>query len=193
MKDYYDKAHLVPFGEYLPFRAYLPDFMTPVANVVGDLGQGEPFKNLQVQGLPLMGGAICYESIFPKGVINPKSKPEILLVLANDGWYGVSAGPYQHLAAAQMRAVEEGITVIRSANTGISAVILPNGDTIGGIGLNEEGVSDVVLPKVLAKDTMYGRYGNIVLLFLLLIGVGLAFGLNTLNSCLGKSDSKVAA
>lgn len=193
VKDYYDKAHLVPFGEYLPFRAYLPDFMTPVANVVGDLGQGEPFKNLQVQGLPLMGGAICYESIFPKGVINPKSKPEILLVLANDGWYGVSAGPYQHLAAAQMRAVEEGITVIRSANTGISAVILPNGDTIGGIGLNEEGVSDVVLPKVLAKNTMYGRYGNIVLLFLLLIGVGLAFGLNTLNSCLGKSDSKVAA
>lgn len=189
IKDYYDKAHLVPFGEYLPFREYLPDFMTPVANVVGDLGRGVPFKNIQVQGLPLMGGAICYESIFPKEVVNPEKKPEILLVLANDGWYGVSAGPYQHLAAAQMRAVEEGITVVRSANTGISAVILPNGDIAGEIGLNKEGISDVVLPAVLAKDTLYGRYGNVILLLLLLAGTGLALALDALKSCLGKSDS----
>ncbi len=189
VKDYYDKAHLVPFGEYLPFRRYLPDFMAPVANVVGDLGQGVPFKNIQVQGLPLMGGAICYESIFPKGVVNPKNKPEILLVLANDGWYGVSAGPYQHLAAAQMRAVEEGITVIRSANTGISAVILPNGDIVGALGLNAVGISDVVLPKVLARDTLYGRFGNRILLVLLLAGLLVALGINTLNGCLKRRSA----
>lgn len=181
--DYYDKAHLVPFGEYLPFREYLPEFMTPVANVVGNLGRGEAFKNIQVAGLPLMGGAICYESIFPKEVLNPLLKPEILLVLANDGWYGVSAGPYQHLAAAQMRAVEEGITVVRSANTGISAVIYPNGDIEGRIELNEVGISDVRLPHKLAKDTPYGRYGNKILLILLL-GLSVCFlFLNTLKSC----------
>lgn len=183
VKDYYDKAHLVPFGEYLPFRKYLPDFMTPVANVVGNLGSGVPFKNIQVAGLPLMGGAICYESIFPKEVLNPAQKPEILLVLANDGWYGVSSGPYQHLAAAQMRAVEEGVTVVRSANTGISAVIYPNGDILGKIGLNVVGISDVKLPRVLAKETFYGRYGNKILLVLFLCVLMFSWLLDTLKSC----------
>jgi len=169
IKDYYDKAHLVPFGEYLPFREYLPDFMSPVADIVGDLGKGEKYKNINVLGLPLMGGAICYESIFPKQVLNPQKKPEVLLVLANDGWYGISAGPYQHLAAAQMRAVEEGITVIRSANTGISAIIEPSGKITGQIGLNEVGITDIMLKKPLTKDTFYGRYGNVIPLSLLLL------------------------
>lgn len=167
IKDYYDKAHLVPFGEYLPLRDYLPAFMTPVANVIGDLGRGEKYKLLKVDGLPLMGGAICYESIFPHEVLNPEEKPEILAVLANDGWYGVSAGPYQHLAAAQMRAVEEGITVIRSANTGVSAVIAPNGAILGQIGLNEVGAKDVKIEFKLSKNAFYGRWGNWVLAGLL--------------------------
>ena len=163
IRDYYDKVHLVPFGEFLPFKEYLPDFMRPVANVVGNMGRGEKFKNIRVNGLPLMGGAICYESIFSKEVINPKEKPELLVVLANDGWYGKSKGPYQHLLEAQLRAVEEGITVVRSANTGISAVIKPNGDKVGVIGLFESGISDINLPKVLSVDTIYGRWGNWVL------------------------------
>lgn len=178
IKDYYDKSHLVPFGEYLPFREYLPDFMAPVANVVGDLGRGEKYKNIQVKGLPLAGGAICYESIFPKQVLNPQKKPDMLIVLANDGWYGISAGPYQHLTAAQMRAVEEGVTVIRSANTGISAVIAPNGDMAGVIGLGQTGVSDTPLPSVPAKPTLYGAYGNSIplglALLVLLFGIGLS-------------------
>ena len=178
IKDYYDKVHLVPFGEYLPFREYLPDFMKPVANVVGNLGRGEKYKNIKVKGLPLMGGAICYESIFPSEVINPKAKPEVLLVVANDGWYGISKGPYQHLVAAQFRAIEEGITVIRSANTGISAVIMPNGEVFGEIGLGKEGVSDVLLPKVLSVPTIYGKYGNLMLLLMIVILSGLAFGIN---------------
>ena len=175
IRDYYDKSHLVPFGEYLPLRDYLPSFMEPVANVVGDLGRGEKFKNLQVAELPLMGGAICYEVIFPKGVINPYHKPEMLIVLANDGWYGISAGPYQHLAAAQMRAVEEGVTVIRSANTGISAVVSPYGDVYGWIALNEVGVSDVKLPKQLARTTLYNRFGNLLSLGLVLLCIVLGF------------------
>ena len=143
--------------------------MRPVANVVGNLGEGEKYKNIRVAGLPLMGGAICYESIFPKQVINSKEKPEILLVIANDGWYGMSKGPYQHLAASQLRAIEEGITVVRSANTGISAVIKPNGDVVGKIGLGKAGISDVLLPETLEIKTVYGRLGNIILLLIMLI------------------------
>ena len=169
IRDYYDKEHLVPFGEFLPFRKYLPDFMRPVANVVGNLGRGEKYKNIRVKGLPLMGGAICYESIFPSEVVNPKEKPEVLLVVANDGWYGISRGPYQHLVASQLRAVEEGITVVRSANTGISAVIKPNGDIVGKIGLGKKGVSDVLLPKVLSVSTIYGKFGNLVLLLMMIV------------------------
>lgn len=178
IKDYYDKVHLVPFGEFLPFRKYLPDFMTPVANVVGELGRGEAYKNIKVDGLPLMGGAICYESIFPKQVLNPKEKPEILLVLANDGWYGISAGPYQHLAAAQMRAVEEGVTVIRSANTGISAVIDVYGKILGHIGLNVVDIADVALPQPFSIPTFYGKYGNIIPLMLMLLMLIAALGLD---------------
>jgi apolipoprotein N-acyltransferase len=122
-----------------------------------------------------MGGAICYESIFPKEVLNPQERPEVLVILANDGWYGLSAGPYQHLAAAQMRAVEEGVSVIRSANTGISAVIAPNGDILGRIGLSQKGVITVRLPNVLSRSTLYGQYGNVILLVLLLFGVGLFY------------------
>jgi apolipoprotein N-acyltransferase len=111
-------------------------------------------------------------------VLNPKEKPEILLVLANDGWYGVSAGPYQHLAAAQMRAVEEGVTVIRSANTGISAVIDMNGVILGKIGLNEMNIADVSLPRPFSRPTFYGKYGNIIPMALLLLILVLTLGLN---------------
>ena len=183
IKDYYDKAHLVPFGEYLPFRAYLPDFMKPIAGVIGDLGRGEKYKLIKVDGLPVMGGAICYESIFPSEVLNKSEKPEILAVLANDGWYGVSAGPYQHLAAAVMRAVEEGITVIRSANTGISAVIAPNGEVLGRIELNERGAKDVKIDFKLSKNTIYGQWGNFVLMGLLaLVLLGVVVSVSTGNS-----------
>ncbi|MBO5039204.1 MAG: apolipoprotein N-acyltransferase [Alphaproteobacteria bacterium] len=181
IKDYYDKAHLVPFGEYLPFRTYLPDFMRPIAGVIGDLGRGEKYKLIKVAGVPVMGGAICYESIFPHEVLNKSEKPEILAVLANDGWYGVSAGPYQHLAAAQMRAVEEGVTVIRSANTGISAVIAPNGEILGRIELNEIGARDVKIDFKLSKNTIYGQWGNLVLaglLVLFLLGAGVSVSIN---------------
>ena len=178
IKDYYDKAHLVPFGEYLPFRDYLPEFMTPVANVVGELGKGEKQKSIRVSGLPIMSGAICYESIFPKETINSKDKSEILLIVANDGWYGISSGPYQHLSAAQMRAVEEGITVLRSANTGISAVINDKGEILSTIPLNEITIADITLPTKLSHPTLYGQSGNAVPLQLLMLLLVLALLLN---------------
>ena len=133
------------------------------------------YKNIKVPGLPVMGGAICYESIFPSEVVNKKEKPEILLVLVNDGWYGMSPGPYQHLVASQMRAVEEGVTVIRSANTGISAVIADNGEVLDKIGLSVAGKTDVVLPKRLSHSTVYGKFGNVIPLTLAVILMIIAF------------------
>lgn len=166
-KAFYDKSHLVPFGEYIPFRKYLPNFIRPVANVVEDFSQGEKYKLLEVKGFPKFGALICYEIIFPHEVINEKQKPDWLVLVSNDGWYGESFGPYQHLVAAQMRAVEEGITIVRSANTGISAVVDPFGRIIQKANLNQKTAIDVYLPRDLSIMTIYNRFGNIPVLILI--------------------------
>ena len=157
---FYDKNHLVPFGEYIPFRRYLPQWIKPVANQIADLSEGEPYKRLHVQNLPDFSALICYEIIFPDKVVNRKDKPNFLVVVSNDGWYGQSFGPYQHLVAARLRAVEEGITIIRSANNGISAVINPAGIILGQIPLNIADIKDIYLPKVLTLPTVYARIGG---------------------------------
>lgn len=157
---FYDKNHLVPFGEYIPLRKYLPAWIRPVANQIADLQKGEKFKVLKVSGLPPFGALICYEIIFPDDVINRKNKPQFIVVASNDGWYGQSFGPYQHFVAAQLRAIEEGITIIRSANNGISAVIDPLGRVGEKLNLNEVGFKDVFLPAVLSVNTLYAHLGS---------------------------------
>ena len=137
---YYDKSHLVPFGEYIPFRKYFPKWIRPITNQITDLGAGEKRKTIALKGFPPFGALICYEAIFPNAVIDSENRPKWLVILTNDGWYGDSAGPYQHLAAAQMRAVEEGLTIVRSANTGISAVINPLGQITDSLGYGKKGV-----------------------------------------------------
>lgn len=167
---YYDKHHLVPFGEYIPFRRYLPEWIRPIANSVADFGSGQPFKSIKLDNIPAFGALICYEIIFPDEVIDRQNKPSWLVVLSNDGWYGKSSGPYQHLAMTQMRAVEEGVTVVRSANTGISAVINPMGEIIDLIALDQKGMTDVKLPQVLDVDTTYNCFGKYpIIIFMLLI------------------------
>ena len=129
-------------------------------------------KNISIENYPVFGALICYEIIFPDEVVNRKDKPKWLVVLTNDGWYGNSTGPYQHLVAAQMRAVEEGVAVVRSANSGISAVISPVGKIINQIKLNEKNYSDVYLPKKAAIKTIYnifGKYFILCIMFLMLI------------------------
>ena len=172
---FYDKNHLVPFGEYIPLRKYLPAWVRPVANQVADFSKGEKFKILSVNGLPSFNALICYEVIFPDEIINRQNKPAFIVLVSNDGWYGQSFGPYQHFEAARMRAIEEGITIVRSANNGISAVIEPTGAIRGMIGLNVKGIKDVYLPKNLGVDTIYGRIGGkgvqclMLLLFLMVL------------------------
>lgn len=171
VKGVYDKSHLVPFGEYVPLRHILP--LPRVVTSAGDFTPGPGPRTLTLPGVPDVGPLICYESIFPAGVIDPNGqRPKWLLILTNDGWFGQSAGPYQHLAASQARAIEQGLPVVRSANTGVSAVIDSYGRIVSQLGLGQKGILDTRLPRELPVNTPYARFGDLgVFLLLILAGV----------------------
>ncbi len=181
IKAFYDKNHLVPFGEYVPFRKYLPDWVQPIASNVSDFMQGEKYKNVTIENYPVFAALICYEIIFPDEVINRNNKPNWLVVLTNDGWYGKSSGPYQHLVSAQMRSIEEGITIVRSANSGISAIIYPTGKIMKQVDLGKKGYMDVYLPEQATLKTLYSKFGKYILLYTILVMLVLIF--ITTNSC----------
>ena len=156
IQAFYDKSHLVPFGEYVPFREILPlDKLVPLPF---DFMNGSGVRTIRVPGTPDIGPLICYEVIFSGHVTDSKLRPAWLINVTNDGWYGLSAGPYQHLGMAKMRAVEEGLPLIRAANTGISAVFNAYGQTIGELALGTQGVLDRPLPVAL-PPTLYARFG----------------------------------
>ena len=143
-----DKAHLVPFGEYLPFEASLRRLgLTPVAETFGGFSAADRRGLLTLPGglgaVPL----ICYEAIFPELSIVPEGRGDLLLNLTNDAWYGSTPGPYQHLHQAQLRAVETRLPLVRAANSGISAVVDAGGRIVGSLPLGEAGVFDVRLPS----------------------------------------------
>ncbi len=158
----YDKSHLVPFGEYIPLRQYLPEWIKPVTNTISEFGRGIKFETIKVDGYPEFAPLICYEIIFSDEVVRKDNKPKWAIVLTNDGWYGISSGPYQHLVAAQMRAVEEGISIVRSANSGISAVINPYGEVTAQIPLGERGFIDTMVKPDEARKTIFGICGNYI-------------------------------
>ncbi|MDX2072913.1 MAG: apolipoprotein N-acyltransferase [Alphaproteobacteria bacterium] len=142
----YDKFKLVPFGEFLPLRWLIPDALeTPVG--MRDMDRGDGAKTLDWPGLPLVSPLICYEVIFPELALRGDKKPAWLLSITNDAWFGNSTGPYQHLAMARMRAVEQGIPMVRVANTGITAAYDGYGREIARIPLNQKGFVDIGLPK----------------------------------------------
>ena len=159
----YDKAHLVPFGEYVPLRSIVP--MDAIAPGMGDLSAGPGPRTLTLPGLPPVGPLVCYEAIFPGAVIDAANRPQWLLNVTNDAWYGVSSGPFQHLAIARVRAVEEGLPLVRAANNGVSAVFDPygriarrvDGTVAARLDLDSVGVLDARLPRALGP-TPYERY-----------------------------------
>ena len=154
----YDKFHLVPFGEYVPLRRVLT-FAKLTYGIV-DFSAGPGPRTLRLPGLPPVGPLICYEAIFPGAVLDRSDRPAWLLNITNDAWFGTSAGPYQHLAIARTRAVEEGMALVRAANTGISAVIDPYGRVMARLGIGERGVIDSALPAPIEGGTLFGRFGD---------------------------------
>lgn len=170
----YDKSHLVPFGEYVPFRGLLP--IAKITHGGTDFSAGPGPRTLTVPGLPPFSPLICYEAIFPAAVVDlDHDRPQWLLTITNDGWFGMSAGPYQHLTAARMRAIEEGLPLARAANTGISAVFDPYGREIARLALGAKGVVDAPLPKPL-EITPFGRFGNAAAFIMMLICLHLGAG-----------------
>ena len=141
VRGIYDKVHLVPFGEYVPFRRFL-DF-AKVTQGGRDFSAGTGLATLELKGLPPVGPLICYEIIFPGNVTVPDRRPGWLLNITNDAWYGLTAGPYQHFAAARLRAVEEGLPVVRVANNGISGVVDAYGRVLARLGLGAREPSTV--------------------------------------------------
>jgi apolipoprotein N-acyltransferase len=164
---HYDKTHLVPFGEYIPLRDVLPlKKITPGAI---DLSAGQGPHTISLPRLPPFAAAICYEAIFPGAIVDEQERPDWILNLTNDAWYGRSSGPFQHLASVRTRAVEEGLPIVRVANNGISAVIDAVGRVRARINLDTIGYADVVLPAA-GETTLYSRAGDWSLLVLLLLG-----------------------
>lgn len=166
----YDKVHLVPLGEYIPFHRQL----APVSGMIGrgSFEEGDSRVTLALEGLPPFSPVICYEVIFPAAVTGPGARPRWLLNLTNDAWFGVSSGPFQHLTSARLRSIEEGLPMMRAANTGISAVIDAYGQVVASLGMEQTGVLDHKLPGA-REATPYGRWGDwtVVALGLLLASV----------------------
>jgi len=169
----YDKIHLVPFGEYLPLQPVLESIgLQQLTKLRGGFASGpSPRPLIRLPGLPPLTGLICYEAIFPAAVVQGAERPGLIVNVTNDGWFGNTTGPRQHLYQARVRAVEEGLPLVRAANNGISAVIDPYGRVTGTLGLNVRGVLDAPIPPATAPPP-YAHWGDA--LFLLNAGFFLA-------------------
>jgi apolipoprotein N-acyltransferase len=171
----YDKIHLVPFGEYLPLQRQLEAIgLEQLTRLRGGFAAGvEPRPLLRVPGLPAAAPLICYEAIFPREIVQGSERPSLMLNLTNDGWFGNTTGPRQHLHQARVRAVEEGLPLVRAANNGISAGVDGYGRFLARLGLDVRGVIDVALPAALTPPP-YARLGDTIFLMLWLIGTAVA-------------------
>lgn len=160
----YAKAHLVPYGEYLPLREYLePLGLSRLVAGSIDFWPGPGPRTLDLGEQGRAGVQICYEIVFPGEVVDRGNRPDYIFNPSNDGWFG-SFGPPQHLAQARMRAIEEGLPVLRATTTGISAVIDPRGVVRHHLGSHVEGRIDAVVPPPVAP-TLFARLGNPLSLF----------------------------
>ncbi|WP_102226130.1 apolipoprotein N-acyltransferase [Acidimangrovimonas sediminis] len=169
----YDKHHLVPFGEYVPYGDLLAK--VGVSAFAAQEGNGyTPGSGPAVLDLgPKIGKVlplICYEAIFPADLLNAPGRADWILQVTNDAWFGNFAGPYQHLAQTRLRAIEEGLPFLRAANTGVTAVIDPYGRVLKSLPLNTQGMIEASVPGALAPPP-YTRWGDWPVLWLILAGL----------------------
>lgn len=162
--DSYDKIHIVPLGEFIPFRAILP-FINKITPGSVDFSRGAEYKIINTE--PAFLPSICYEDAFPT---NSDKIFTWIVNITNDGWFGTSFGPYQHLVIASYRSIEQGVPMIRASLTGISAVINSFGEIEKNIPLLTQGIIDAQLPGYIENYTLYHNYGNLTV-FLLIISV----------------------
>ncbi|ABD86047.1 apolipoprotein N-acyltransferase [Rhodopseudomonas palustris] len=156
----YDKLHLVPFGEFLPYQDLMEKIgFVQLTKVQGGFIPGDRRRAIDLPHAPRVLPLICYEAVFPDE-LGSREGVGWIVNLTNDGWFGISSGPYQHLQQTRVRAIEQGLPIVRAANSGISAVIDPLGRIVARLDLGVEGVLDSALPAA-RKPTLYARFGNI--------------------------------
>ncbi|BDB95960.1 apolipoprotein N-acyltransferase [Candidatus Hydrogenosomobacter endosymbioticus] len=194
----YSKSHLLPFGEYVPFRRFIElavdaKYVQKVTPGAMDFSPGYGVKTVRIDNAPPFSPLICYEAIFPGEVIKNNDRAQWIINITNDGWFGDTSGPYQHFSSVKFRAIEEGVPIARAANTGISAMIDPYGIEINKLPIFSCGIIDCKLPKPI-PSTIYGMYGKTIdlALALLLIAV-FAFVSAILPTHTNKISSKSCA
>lgn len=177
----YDKFHLVPFGEYIPGGDALSRFGIRAFAAQAGFGYtpGPGPQVMQIAGLPPFQPLICYEAVFPQHMRNAAQRPQWLVHVTNDAWFGKFSGPWQHLAQARLRAIETGLPVMRAANTGVSAAIDPLGRITARLDLGQQGRIDAALPAPL-PPTLWLAWGNapavLLALFVLAAATAIARG-----------------
>ena len=170
----YDKYRLVPFGEFLPLDDLMSALGIKTLVHVGDgFTSGPPPQPLHPPGLPVFQPLICYEGLYPgftrSGAKAFRARPDFIVNVSNDAWFGATSGPLQHLNLSSYRAIEEGIPILRATPTGVSALIDARGAVLpGALRLGETGVIDGTVPPA-RFDTLYARVGEAPFFLLLLI------------------------
>ena len=152
----------MPFGEYLPFQDLLERLgLRQLTKQVGGFLPGDRRRAMDVPGAPKMLPLICYEIIFPGNAVPRGERPGWLINLTNDGWFGISTGPYQHFQQARVRAIEEGLPLVRAANTGISAVIDPLGRVINSAAARHRGRARCETCRTQSSRRIFARFGRL--------------------------------
>jgi apolipoprotein N-acyltransferase len=168
--DRYAKSHLVPFGEYIPFQDYIP--LAPITQFSG-FQPGDGAKLMTSEDGLSFAPSICYEGIFPGTLENLAPPPDFIVNVTNDAWYGFSAGPYQHFAQTRFRAIEEGVPVIRSANTGISGVVDPMGRIVFKTDIFVDSSENIYLPNSYKNNRIMKSF---TIAFILMMVICISFG-----------------
>ena len=170
----YDKLHLVPFGEFLPLQSFLESLgFQQLTRVRGGFTAGTVRRSVSIPRLPPASPLICYEVIFPGQALPEGPRPAWMLNVTNDAWFGNTPGPHQHFAQSRLRAIEEGLPLVRAANNGISAVVDPLGRVVRSLPLGTDGVIDSNLPRPIAA-TIYSRLGDVPVFFAVIVLLVLA-------------------